>query len=684
MKKLLYPIVLALIFVFATPPVFSQVLVSDITTATANPKAMLDVQSITKGFLFPRMTQGQRNAIANPPASMFIFQTDNTPGVYFNAGTSGTPDWQRLKESREIGGLWSPGVGNDIYYTAGNVGIGNATPASSLDVVGDINVSGSPGAIEINATTGNEPILNFGYEGSSMFNLNIDAPASNPYLSVSTDSHADVWGVSTYGRVWHDYRGSVQAYVLLSSANRSTLFINNDHASGGGQARGINCAITDNNASDSTISIGGWNNGEGSGVYGQQGNPLVGDDPNYGYLGTDIHGAYGEYGANSNHGHLGSEDYGAYGIYDSESFAGYLGTDFSGVLGTLGGSSQNLDNGDFGVVGYGVFNSTESGSSLGTGGSIGAVLGTNNVGVNYSFGVLGYSPIAGSSSGGVMGIKGSSDWGALGYRSSSSTYGGYFVGGVAGDNKSQTNPSTDIGIGAFGDLFGAHINGSVYGLYAEGENYGSYTHGDVYRTGADVHLQMDNTGANNVMYTLVSPEMTVQTYGIGQMQNGKASIIFDEAFANIVSNSEPVIVTITPIGKSKGVYLDAVDSDGFRVEENENGKSSIQFTWIAIGKRAGYENMSLPADVIASDYNEKIRRGLSRDGDPNAPQGGEGLYYQNGELHLGQLGQPKTSNNPGIINAEIDRNIGQDKESLMKSPAKYTETQAKGKDQEQK
>jgi len=181
----------------------------------------------------------------------------------------------------------------------------------------------------------------------------------------------------------------------------------------------------------------------------------------------------------------------------------------------------------------------------------------------------------------------------------------------------------------------------------------------MYRTGADVHLQQDNSGQNNIMYTLVSPEMTIQTYGIGQLQNGKAGIEFDEAFSNIVSTSEPIIVTITPIGESEGVHLEQVDGKGFRVAENRSGKSSVQFSWIAIGKRAGYENLSLPADVTSSDYTNKIDQGLSNDGNPDETVG-EGLYYQNGELHLGHApGQQRSES------IEIERAAPEIKENSI-------------------
>lgn len=45
--------------------------------------AILDVKSIDKGLLLPRMTLAQRNAITTPAQGLVIYQTDNTPGFYY-------------------------------------------------------------------------------------------------------------------------------------------------------------------------------------------------------------------------------------------------------------------------------------------------------------------------------------------------------------------------------------------------------------------------------------------------------------------------------------------------------------------------------------------------------------------------------------------------------------------------
>jgi hypothetical protein len=64
-----------------------------INTNTPNASAMLDVVSTNSGMLVPRMTMVQRDAIVSPATSLLIYQTDNTPGFYYNSGTPAAPVW---------------------------------------------------------------------------------------------------------------------------------------------------------------------------------------------------------------------------------------------------------------------------------------------------------------------------------------------------------------------------------------------------------------------------------------------------------------------------------------------------------------------------------------------------------------------------------------------------------------
>ena len=72
---------------------------------TADPSSVLDVYSVSRGLLIPRMTQAERNAINAPAASLLIYQTDVAPGYYYNSGTSNAPSWTQLTTSATSG--WS-------------------------------------------------------------------------------------------------------------------------------------------------------------------------------------------------------------------------------------------------------------------------------------------------------------------------------------------------------------------------------------------------------------------------------------------------------------------------------------------------------------------------------------------------------------------------------------------------
>ncbi|MBL0020652.1 MAG: hypothetical protein IPP17_30510 [Bacteroidetes bacterium] len=42
-------------------------------------------------------------------------------------------------------------------------------------------------------------------------------------------------------------------------------------------------------------------------------------------------------------------------------------------------------------------------------------------------------------------------------------------------------------------------------------------------------------------------------------------------------------ITVTPAGNLNGVYVSAIDANGFWVKENNNGTSNVDLSWIAMG-----------------------------------------------------------------------------------------------------
>ena len=94
MKK--YNLILMLIGQFAIMPnIYSQNVSINSTGSLPDASAMLDVSSTTSGFLVPRMTTAQQNAISSPATSLLIFNT--TTGYFMvNTGTPASPVWTPL------------------------------------------------------------------------------------------------------------------------------------------------------------------------------------------------------------------------------------------------------------------------------------------------------------------------------------------------------------------------------------------------------------------------------------------------------------------------------------------------------------------------------------------------------------------------------------------------------------
>jgi hypothetical protein len=90
-----------------------NVLIGGITNDVS---AILNLQSVTQGFLTPRMTTAQRTAISTPANGLLTYQTDGTAGFYVNQ--SGT--WRRLLTDADA-------TGGATVYTANGTLTSNRT-----------------------------------------------------------------------------------------------------------------------------------------------------------------------------------------------------------------------------------------------------------------------------------------------------------------------------------------------------------------------------------------------------------------------------------------------------------------------------------------------------------------------------------------------------------------------------
>lgn len=122
-----------------------------IGTSTPHNSAQLEVTSIDKGLLIPRMTASQRTAIVSPATGLLIYQTDNPAGFYFHNGTA----WVQLG----INNGWSL-TGNAATTTSNFIGTTDWQPLifrAGNNLVGQLYPAGdntSFGQLALKASTG--------------------------------------------------------------------------------------------------------------------------------------------------------------------------------------------------------------------------------------------------------------------------------------------------------------------------------------------------------------------------------------------------------------------------------------------------------------------------------------------------------------------------------------------------
>jgi hypothetical protein len=118
-----------------------RVLIGSGTTAAAS--ARLDITSTTAGFLPPRLTATQRNAIATPAAGLMVYDTDSSRYMLYGSawkglaytdaggGGGGTPAGSNTQIQYNNSGAF--GAASTFVYN-GALGVGTASPAASAVV----------------------------------------------------------------------------------------------------------------------------------------------------------------------------------------------------------------------------------------------------------------------------------------------------------------------------------------------------------------------------------------------------------------------------------------------------------------------------------------------------------------------------------------------------------------------
>jgi hypothetical protein len=159
--------------------------------------------------------------------------------------------------------------------------------------------------------------------------------------------------------------------------------------------------------------------------------------------------------------------------------------------------------------------------------------------------------------------------------------------------------SSAAGVAGFGDLNGSGMGVYGYGhlgvvaaadglpgaigLLVSGE---AHVNGNLLVLGSKSAAVPFADGSHRRLYCMESPECWFEDFGEANLVKGKAQIKLPRDFAAVIQ-PDSYHVFLTPYGRSNGLCVSKRTRQGFVVEEQGGGKSSLSFAFRIVGKRKG-------------------------------------------------------------------------------------------------
>ena len=651
-KIMLKKIKFTLLIVFSTISTYAQVGIG-----TTTPLGSLDVTSTSDGILIPRvaLTNTTTATVSTPTKSELVYNTatsgDVTPGYYYwettptvasdrwvrlstaagndwavtgNAGTNPATNFAGTTDAQDFA-IRTTNTERARITSAGSMGIGTNAPNGALDI--NSSTQGMvPPRVALTSTAIEAPVVNPAggalVAGTLVWNTNTNSPT----IATAVAPGMYYWN----GTRWISLAGS--------PGGLDWSIIGNGGIDGGTSTTGGAHFIGTYDNTNMDIRTNGVHRARVSNLgeffIGAYNTVLPGDLMN----GVSIGNATFPWAVN---GYTDQNGAGTYGLVQGGS------TGFAGVQGEYEGSNSA------GPGVRGLSNSTGTGTNLNDSNSgVNGQLGTTT---DFAFSVKGQTTgNAARAVGGVLGINNTNaSYGMLGYERSNGTNcavlgNAAYVNNTFRNSAQQINSS--IGLGIQGGFLGGHLKGSQFGLITKGELVGQYTDGSSISNKGYAVVNTTSNGEKVATYVPTSTSIDISTKGTGKLVNGTAKIFFDKNYSNLTDKNKPVIVTVSPMGETKGVYVSEVTNDGFIVKENNNGNSNVSFYWIAIGEKNNTESMSIPSELLTRDFDANLDSFLTID--EEAKETSKAMWWNGSNLEFGKIAPKEAhegSNIPELV-----------------------------------
>ncbi len=115
-----------------------------------------------------------------------------------------------------------------------------------------------------------------------------------------------------------------------------------------------------------------------------------------------------------------------------------------------------------------------------------------------------------------------------------------------------------------------------------------FVDGDLTVTGVKGAVVAHPDGSRRLFCAIESPESWFEDFGEATLESGRSEVTLDADFSHL-TNTYHYHVFLTPYGDSKGLYVESRSPESFVVREQQDGKSTLRFSYRVVAKRGDVE-----------------------------------------------------------------------------------------------